>query len=67
MRRYLFLCLVASVALLGCEGARNNTSWSHKEAGAEIVPTVKEATHPDAAVDSSAAESGAADQTEVKH
>jgi hypothetical protein len=67
MRRYLFLFLIASLALSSCEGARNNTSWSHKEEGAEIVPSVKKATHPAAAVDSTAAGAGAADTTQEKH
>ena len=67
MRRYLFLCLVASIALLGCEGARNNTSWSQQEQGAEVVPSIKKSAHPDAAVDSTAAGSGAVDTTQAKH
>ncbi len=63
MRRYLFLFLVASFVLVACEGARNNTSWSHTKEGTEVVPSVKKASHPDAAV----ADSAASDTTQVEH
>ena len=53
MRRFLFLILMASVALAGCEGARNNSSWSEAEEGAEVVPKLTQPAPVDtAAVDS---------------
>lgn len=68
MRRYLFLFLVASSVLVACEGARNNTSWSQKEEGAEVVPSVKPTHNPDAAVaDSAAADSAATDSSQAEH
>ena len=68
MRRYLFLFLIASFALVACEGARNNTSWSHKKEGTEVVPSIKPAHNPGAAVaDSAATDSTAADTTHTEY
>ena len=68
MRRYLYLFLVASFVLVACEGARNNTSWSQKEEGTEIVPSIKPAHNPDAAVaDSAATDTTASDTTHTGH
>lgn len=63
MRRYLFLCLVASLALFGCEGARNNTSWSGAEKDAEVVPSLKTAE----SADTTATHAGAADSSQANH
>jgi hypothetical protein len=58
MRRNVIVSLVALLALAGCEGARNNTSWSGAEKGSEIVPPLQKAETGDtAAVDSAAASS----------
>jgi hypothetical protein len=58
MRRFLFLCVMLSVALSACENSRNNTSWSKAEKGAEVVPPLKTAEHADTtATDSVAADS----------
>ena len=70
MRRYLFLVLIASAALSACEGSRNNTSWSGKKEGTEVVPELqKPETHGAATADSTAADSvsAPADTTQVKH
>ena len=68
MRRYLVAALFATLALAACEGARNNTSWSTRKAGAEIVPSLK--AKP-AAVDTTKAESTAdstsADSSKAKY
>ena len=63
MRRYLFLTLIASFALVGCEGARNNTSWSDRKEGTEVVPSIKKAQPADTAH----ADSAAADTSQAKH
>ena len=63
MRRYLFLFLVASFVLVACEGARNNTSWSDRKEGTEVVPSIKQTTTSDAAV----ADSAASDTSQAKH
>ena len=63
MRRYLFLFLVASFVLVACEGSRNNTSWSGRQEGTEVVPSIKKTSAPDAAV----ADSAAGDSSQAKH
>jgi hypothetical protein len=71
MRRYLCLFLLLSLALAACEGARNNTSWSKKEPGTEIVPPLKVAKAPAESTetpDSTAtADSTAADSAKASH
>jgi hypothetical protein len=58
MRRKLFPIVLMVVLLAGCEGARNNSSWSTAEKGAEIVPSLQKAdSPPKAAADSAAVES----------
>jgi hypothetical protein len=61
MRRYLLLVVLAAFAVAGCEGARNNTSWSKKDSDSKIVPPLNSdqpTTHEDStAVDGSAASS----------
>jgi hypothetical protein len=52
MRRYFLAALCAALALSACEGARNNTSWSHRKEGTAIVPPL---TKPVAATDSTKA------------
>lgn len=64
MRRYLVAALFAALALSACEGARNNTSWSQKKEGTEIVPSLKAKTPP---AEAAKADSTAADSTEAKH
>lgn len=44
MRRYLVLALFATLTLAACEGARNNTSWSTRKPGTEIVPSLQAKT-----------------------
>lgn len=63
MRRYLFLFLVASFVLVACEGSRNNTSWSGKKEGTDVVPEIQKAHTADAAV----ADSAATDSSQAKH
>jgi uncharacterized protein YcfL len=68
MRRYLFPFLVASFVLVACEGARNNTSWSNRDEGTEVVPSIKPAHNIDAAVaDSASADSAATDSSQAEH
>jgi hypothetical protein len=62
MRRYLYLVLLASALFVGCEGSRNNSSWSHREEGTDVVPALKKA----GAVDSTAAQADSA-ATQGKH
>ena len=64
MRRYLVAALLASLALAACEGPRNNSSWSHKKEGTEIVPSLKAKTVP---ADTTGADSSAAESTQAKH
>lgn len=63
MRRYLFVILVASFVLSGCEGARNNSSWSEAEEDADIVPKLKQP----APADTAAGDSLPADTSQVEH
>lgn len=63
MRRYLLLICLAVIALSACEGARNNTSWSKKEADKKIIPPLtadQPVTHEAAQPDSAASDSSAA-------
>jgi hypothetical protein len=65
MRWYVLAALFAALVLVGCEGSRNNTSWSKKKAGTEIVPPLKTAQ---VKTDSTAAaDSGSAGSSQVKH
>ena len=64
MRRYLVAALLASLALAACEGPRNNSSWSHKKEGTEIVPSLKAKTVP---ADTTGADSSAADTSKAHH
>lgn len=59
MRRYLLLALLISAALTACEGARNNSSWSDRKEGTDVVPALQKAatgdttaSHPDSAATS---------------
>ena len=63
MRRCVLLCLVASIALVACEGSRNNTSWSGAEKGTDVVPSLKTAE----TADTSAVDPGTADSSEVNN
>src|SRR5690606_24700478 len=63
MRRFLNLCVLASLALAACEGSRNNTSWSGAEKGAEVVPPLKTAEP----ADTSATDSIPTDTSQAKH
>jgi len=65
MRRYVIAALFVSLALAACEGARNNTSWSTKKAGTEIVPPLKAKTTPPA--DTAKPDSASTDSTKAKH
>ena len=69
MRRYLCLVLFAVVALAACEGARNNTSWSDRKPGTEIVPSLKVAAKPhdttEKADSTAGADSSAADASKA--
>ena len=47
MRRYFLAALCAALALSACEGARNNTSWSHRKEGTAIVPPLTKASTAD--------------------
>ena len=64
MRRYLVPVLLAAFALSACEGARNNSSWSHKKEGTEIVPSLKAKTPP---AETAKADSAAADTSKAEH
>jgi hypothetical protein len=64
MRRYLVAALFATLALAACEGSRNNTSWSTRKAGAEIVPPLKVKTAP---ADTTKSDSTSADSSQAKH
>ena len=64
MRRYLVAALFASLALSACEGPRNNSSWSQKKEGTEIVPDLKPKAAP---ADTTQADSSAADSSEAHH
>jgi len=64
MRRYLVAALFASLALSACEGARNNTSWSKRKEGTEIVPSLKAKTPP---AETARADSTAADSSKAEH
>lgn len=61
MRRYLFLVLVASVALAACEGSRNNTSWTDRKEGTDVVPELQKPETTGAA----ASDSATADTTQA--
>ena len=64
MRRYLVAALFASLALSACEGPRNNSSWSEKKEGTEIVPSLKVKEAP---ADTTHADSTAADSSQGHH
>ena len=64
MRRYFVAAVFASLALSACEGPRNNSSWSTKKEGTEIVPDLKPKTAP---VDTTKADSSAADTSQAHH
>jgi len=64
MRRYLLAALFVTLALAACEGSRNNTSWSTRKDGTEIVPPLTTNT---AAADSSKTGSASADSSQAKH
>ena len=60
MSRCVFLFLVASAVLAGCESSRNNTSWSGADKGADVVPALQsEAAVP--------AESTVVDSLKINH
>jgi len=70
MRRYFLAALCAALALSACEGARNNTSWSHRKEGTAIVPPLTKATAADtskAKPDTTTAASAPADTSQHKH
>jgi hypothetical protein len=70
MRRYFLAALCVAVALSACEGARNNTSWSHRKDGAAIVPPLTKASSADsthAKADTTKAASAPADTSQHKH
>jgi hypothetical protein len=64
MHRYLVAALFVALVLSACEGARNNSSWSHRKEGTEIVPPLKAKTSP---ADTAKADSSAADSSQAKH
>jgi hypothetical protein len=69
MRRYFLAALCATLALSACEGARNNTSWSHRKDGTAIVPPLTTATKADfskAKADTTKAATSPADTTKHK-
>jgi len=68
MRRYFLAALCAALALSACEGARNNTSWSHRKDSTAIVPPLtKAADSTKAKADTTKAASAPADTSQHKH
>ena len=70
MRRFAFLFLTLCATIVACEGARNNSSWSKREQGKEIVPSLHKEVPHDVATsdsDSAATDSTAAESSEAKH
>ena len=70
MRRYFLAALCAALALSACEGARNNTSWSHRKEGTAVVPPLTKANAADSAkakADTTKAASPPADTSQHKH
>jgi hypothetical protein len=63
MRRSLFVVLLAFAALTACEGARNNSSWSDRKEGTDVVPSLA----TEAAVDSGAVHADSADTSQSQH
>jgi hypothetical protein len=63
MRRFLFVCLVASCCLAACEGSRNNTSWSDRKEDEKVVPVLDQKAPAEAATPDSAS----ADTTQTIH
>ena len=66
MRRYFLAALCAALALSACEGARNNTSWSHRKEGTAIVPPLRR-TPPRRRPNQGSADSAPADSSQHKH
>jgi hypothetical protein len=67
MRRYFLAALCATLALSACEGARNNTSWSHRKEGTAIVPPLTTTDSTKAKADTSGTRSAPVDSTQSKH
>jgi hypothetical protein len=63
MRRYVLAAIFVSLALAACEGSRNNTSWSTRKPGTEIVPPLKAKTPP---AETAKADSASTDSSKTK-